>query len=821
MSRCRVVICLFLLVVCDLHAQQMSTKYYEENPSDEFFSFDVDMDPIDNFYLYQLYRNGSLFENRTRYITSSVDYSYRGIEPRNERYFFNALDLSPVFDSYADYSVISALRRMQPGYDRLIMGTVSPHATIMNSAVEYFSVRASDVRDGYRLRTQYADRNYRGAMSLSGAGEWGSFLRYAFNVGVKGGRDRFVDGVFSEGYHAAFDLEYTMASGDRLSFFALAAPSMHSTRTWAMQETFDLTGDNLYNPSWGWQDGRQRSSKIRRSATPIVALTYDFGVNERTVITSSLMWSWGEKSRSGLTWLDASSPIPDTYAYLPSYQIDSSLAESLADVWRGGDEQYTQINWRELYYQNLMNPTWQSVYVVDERVEQINNLQFSLMGVTRRGDVLESSYGLRYRTDGSHYFKRAADMLGGEWFYNIDQYLIGDVEYGDKYENDVLNPGRKVFEGEDFGYNYTMRRRALTMFGNVNYARSRLRLDLSGELNFSTLCRDGHYQKESLPSDSYGRSDELSFSSYAVKATAKYAFSINGSVAADVYAGEQEPLYDDVFISPQISNKTVAGREQLISVYGADMRLHRAFTFIEFDVAAYWNKHASPAEITRYYDDGYGEYCDMVLNDVVRRNSGVEMGVGLDLTGRLRLSLAYAYNSYQYMDNPRVDIYKDVDGEMLYTGGTAYMKGLISSSSPQEILSTGITYRMRDFRLNVDYAYMNKRYVMPSPLRRTERMLSYAASEESAVEWHEQEMLPSAGMLDLSLFRRFNVGEHSVMVSVVMKNVLNKKSVIYGGYEQMRFRKTTSDAGTQYRPYGSKYSYAYPRNCYLTLTYEF
>ncbi len=810
-----------VIAMQSMYAQQMSTKYYEENPQDDGLFAGLP-EGYELFFLYPLSIDEMKFERNTRFSTSSVDYSWRGIDRRKERFFVNGVDISPVFDEYTDSGLLFALRRYQPTSAYYYSSATSSFVTVTDDIVETYSVRPIDIRELYSVRLQYADRTGRAAATMTGMKQLDPFWRIAFSASFRGGRDRFVKGAFSETYHAAIGVERTLVAGNRLSLFVVAAPSMYSSRSWAMQEVFDLTGDNLYNPSWGMQDGRERSSKIRRNFTPMAMLTYDFTLSDKTHMSASAMYLTGEKSRSGLTWFDAATPLPDTYAYLPSYQTDDVMKQSLAEVWQRGDERYTQVDWTELYYQNMTSSSGMATYISDNRVERMNNFQFLLNGVTKADNGFQSSYGLRYRNDDSRYFKRATDMLGAEWALDVDQYLIDDVEYGDKYHNDMNNPDRVIRKGDEFGYNYSMRRSGLTLFGVVNYIHNRFRMDVSGETTFSSLYRNGHYRKESLPALSFGPSERLNLSSYALKAAARFAHTPNSHIALSAFATEREPLYDDIFLSPEASNKIVDDVRNEFS-YGGDLRLRHAFYFISMDLTAYWYKTTGRGEIIRYYDDAYAQYCDMALSNMSHRNSGVEAAFDVDVTNLLSLSAAIAYNSYEYTNNPQVDIYRDVDGEELFVNGVSHMKGYVSNTSPQMLVSLGVSYDFdRNTFIRANYTYFDRRYISLSPLRRTDRMLAHAPSIEAAKEWYEQERLPSAGVVDVFFYRRFGLKSGDrLSFSVSVKNLLNRKDVVYGGYEQMRFKKMSSGNKTVYRPYGSKYAYAYPRNCYVTVTYQF
>ena len=53
---------------------------------------------------------------------------------------------------------------------------------------------------------------------------------------------------------------------------ALSAMYKRGVGGGSVQEAYDLTGSNYYNPYWGFQDGGQRNSRVRSSNKPLLTL---------------------------------------------------------------------------------------------------------------------------------------------------------------------------------------------------------------------------------------------------------------------------------------------------------------------------------------------------------------------------------------------------------------------------------------------------------------------------------------------------------------------------------------------------------------------
>ena len=118
--------------------------------------------------------------------------------------------------------------------------------------------------------------------------------------------------------------------------------------------------------------------------------------------------------------------------------------------------------------------------------------------------------------------------------------------------------------------------------------------------------------------------------------------------------------------------------------------------------------------------------------------------------------------------------------------------------------------------------YAGIRYVEPMPLRRTDRIASQAGITPEAFEaFTHQQRLPDAVTLDASLFKTFYFERSRLTVSLLLHNLLGDSDVIYNGYESLRVRRVTAGDATFYTPHATRYTYAWPRSFYLTVSYRF
>src|SRR4029078_13518361 len=122
-------------------------------------------------------------------------------------------------------------------------------------------------------------------------------------------------------------------------------------------EMMDIAATHYYNPSWGYQDGKKRNANISKTNQPVIIVTHDFRISNKTDLTTSLSYSFGERSYSALDWYNAPDPRPDYYRYLPSYYKDDPIQlQQVYDTLKN-NEAARQINWNNLYNINRENTT--------------------------------------------------------------------------------------------------------------------------------------------------------------------------------------------------------------------------------------------------------------------------------------------------------------------------------------------------------------------------------------------------------------------------------------------------------------------------------
>ena len=144
----------------------------------------------------------------------------------------------------------------------------------------------------------------------------------------------------------------------RLTFTTFGSPVVRGQQSGSIQEVYDLTGNNLYNANWGYQNGKKRNSRVVRAIDPTAIIAYDGKLSDKVTLKTGLSFHFGKYGNTSLNWFDGADPRPDYYRYLPSYFLangNKATAEEYEALWRSGNPAFTQINWDNMVNANYNN----------------------------------------------------------------------------------------------------------------------------------------------------------------------------------------------------------------------------------------------------------------------------------------------------------------------------------------------------------------------------------------------------------------------------------------------------------------------------------
>ena len=804
-SRC----CLLFLLLPSLQAAAQS-------PDDEYYPYAEreerrEVLTTDSAIFYRAVQGVSdLYGDHTDFNLPQVAHKRRGLDYRAARTSLSGVDLP--------YRYFSLLRLLGAGEERYAGLAVAPGEWGPAGGVRLFRFPEGEPLQPYLASVRFTDRNYLFGAKVAAAKTLGDGWSLSAAADARTGRDMHVEGVFTNALTAGLRLAKRFGEGHELALLCIVPPSTRGTRLSSSEEAFSLTGDRLYNPAWGFQDGRVRNSRVRRETIPLAVVTYEVPLSPATSLTAAFGAEAGVSKYSMLDWYDARTPMPDNYRYLPSYAGDRET--ELA--WRSNDTRYTQVDWDELIRRNRM-AAGHAVYALEDRAERLCNLSANALLTTDVDGRLTLRYGVALRRENTRSYRQMRDLLGAEYITDIDRFLVDDDTYSNLLQNDLRHPDRTIREGDRFGYDYTLTARTALIHAQADYRADRFRADLSAELGSGAVSRRGHYEKELFPgAQSYGRSRVMRFTPYAFRALAGWAFTPRCYLEAAVQADARMPEAENLFFQPLYNNRTVDNPVPE-RTYAAELGWRFAGPVLDLQTTVFAVLTLDGTETRRYYDDMASVYCDMAVTGIGRLSYGIEAAADIRLSYRWRLSLAASAGRYKYARDPVVTVLSDVDNSAVDLRAVSRMGGCETGGAPQLTATAELAwFGSRGWGCRASAGYAGRRYVEPMALRRTDRIAGQGGITREAFEaFTRQERLADAFTLDASLFKSFYFDRSRLTAALMLRNLLGDADTPYGGYESLRVRRIRPGDDTLYTPHATRCTYAWPRSFYLTISYRF
>ncbi len=766
----------------------------------------------DTLLFYRLQQSPyDLYEDASAYRFSFVEFGRRG-----QFYMDRKALLDGVEVRHQNLSVLRRLGVAEQSFSGLSFGAWQMAGG--HTGMDLYSTHEATPIDGLNVGLFFSGRGYLGGVRATAHAALGAGWSTSIHTAAKGGDDIYIKGVYNNALDLAFRMGKQYESGANLSLVAIAALSDRGLRSGSTKEAFNLRGDKLYNPTWGKQSGKVRNSRTRQDSMPFVMLSYLQPLSPSTQLSLSIGGDYGIRKYGTLGWYDAMTPRPDNYRYLPSYYGSETIAAEVEKAWRQGDENYTQVNWNEIYNQNRMSSSG-AVYALESRAERVARGEAVLNFRSEISQHLMLNYGTRISLHNSRNYKQMESLLGALYLRDVDYYLMDDDTFASNHQNDLRNPDRKVGEGDRFAYDYSLSDNKITFVASINYRSDRWLWDVGLSVGSERFARRGYFEKEIYSgADSYGRSAVVKFTPYKFKTRLGYSFSAKHFADIAVALSDEAPSPENLFHNPQYNNR-VADNPDAEHHFSAEANYRYSSPDVKFVLTAYLISKRNQRQIFRAYDDLTATYCDVDVAGLGQLFYGVESAGSFRLSRNLELSYTAAAGEFTYSENPVVTHYDDRNGSVV-SRSLSYMGGCHVGGAPQLSASAQITYfTYRGWIASCGVQVVAMRYVDPSVIRRTERVAHQASlSPEIYNSFITQGRLSDSVTLDASLSRWFNVGRARWSVTLSAKNLLGNRNIEYSGYEQSRIRNYQSGATRVYMPMDDVVMYAYPRTFYAVIS---
>lgn len=821
--------------------------------------------------------NEDLFLTKTNFRFGHSYYNPRHYEQGYRTTFVNGAPINDVelggFRFSSVFGGLSHVTRNQQGITLYEENSLN-YADIGGSS--NLNLRASQFGAGNRATLSLTNRNYIGRLQFTHASGLKNGWAWVISAGGRYGEEGNAKGTYLKSAALFLAVERQFNLHHSLSLSLMAAPTEQATASWTTEEAYWLANSHYYNPYWGYQNGKKRSSRVRKTFEPTAFLTWDWNIDDRTKLTTTTIFRY---AKYGQTYINrtnnAADPRPDYYHYMPSsvFKVYKDVPDewqlyewqNYVDFWRASEEN-RQINWDKMYMinHNSVAEGGEAVYYLEEGHNDQLAWNFASTFNKRFSQQYKMDLGLNLNhTTGKHY-KTMNDLLGANYHTDTDRFASSDFgAYSPEAQNDLDNPNRRIFQGDKFGYNYNIYVNKAQLWTTHAYNKDKFSLVLSGNISGTTIQREGLMRNGRSPLHSKGHSETAKFLSGGAKYQLGYKFDAHSQLNFGGGFEYRPPLANRAFIDPQIKNDFVNGLENEF-IFHLDANYKFSFGRLDGMLKAYYTQFTDQVEQTQFFDDIKQKYSYLTMTNVEKLHYGVELALQYNFTSNFSLDFVGAIGDAKYRNNADAFITYDNADEVQFwdevhdTPLKVITDGMRVGCTPLTALSFGAKYNISGWFFEARLNYYDRSYIYFSPYLRlsdvipdvsptfiekvgegwsfTSEDLAYSgvallnkADADGNVTVNryipkKQEKFKSAWMLDLSIgkFIRFHGGK-SLSINLNLTNVTNNQNMVLRGREENRNDNTDKTGKTKQYDFGRnpKYMYAYPFNAFLNLNYRF
>ena len=830
-----------------------------------------------------LFGQNDVFNNIAGYNFSSVRFRVRGYSSESQDVYMAGVRMNDAITGYTPYSLWSGLNEAVRSKESVNGSEISDYGFGGYNGLTNIDPMASKVRTGWRgsVLTNSALYRLRLMMTYS-SGELDNGWSYAFSASARLGGNDWIKGVYYRSFGYYGSVEKKFGEEHKLGLTFMAAPGQRGAQNGSTQEVYDLMGDNMYNSNWGYYNGKVRNARVKKTHEPIAILKYDFTPESKKLKASAtVLYRFGKNGYTALDWYDAPDPRPDYYRNLPSYffmdntdynRLNYSKYMWAKEQWEQDIPSITHINWDRLYAVNAMNSTAdgnRSKYVIEERRTDQQDLNFAANAKWSPVNCFTLAGGLSHKWNRTEYYKILDDLLGGDYYVNIDQFAERDYASSvTMYQNDLdyyLKNGKAqtLKQGDKYGYDYYANVRRAEAWVSGKFSKFGLDVALAGRIGYTKYWREGLLRKGLFPGldangqpmtyegkvittydpitgdaiTSLGKSEVKDFLTGAAKLNVSYVIPGGHRVYANAAFIADAPNFNQAFISPRTRNSIVPNLKTNKTLT-ADLNYAYSNSGYDVRVTGYYTAIKDQSKVMSFYDDAQNSFTNFAMSGIDQRHIGLELGFKVPLpVPNLALQGVVSYGQFVYTSNPKM--YQTYDNsaaivEDTYGVTIPYWKSHPTadgktvkhyvSGTPQLATSLGLSWNKNYWFVDADVDYFDFAYLDMNPLYRTDMATSGPDKTVTPTEIEymaAQEKFKGAVLVNASVGKSWYIKRnYQLGFSLQVKNILNTTNLRTGGYEQTRLVDNTVSKERYYR-FDSKYFYMSGINYMLNIYFRF
>ena len=831
---------IILLIIQQVRAQTDTTTVSNEGEGTVIPTFTLSETDLNNESQSQdvsglLQASRDIFVSTAGYVFGPARFRVRGYDSRNLTVLMDGITLNDPESGRAYWSSWGGLNDITR-YNIVQNGIVSSEYGFGGvGGITEINARPSTFRKQTKFSYSLSNRSYRNRLMFTYAtgvtpGGWSLVT----SVSRRWAQEGYVEGTFYDAWGYFLGVEKQFSKRNSLTLTVFGSPTKRGKSGIAVQEAYDLTGNNYYNPYWGYQNGEKRNARVGNYHQPMITLTDYWKISEKTKIKLAASYWFGKGGSTALNWVEASDPRPDYYRYLPSwYNLigDSATADYYAEQWRTNDD-YRQINWDALYFANSKflytvenvdgiegnNITgYRSKYIIEERRNDKSQFQVNgdFTSFINNNISLYGGFNLSFYK--GHQYKMINDLLGGDYWLDIDKYASGDpFEIPASAQSDLNHPNRIVKEGDIFGYDYDANIQTQNVFGEANFTYRKVDFYLGASFTHTNFWRTGNMRNGHFPLNSYGEGHKNNFYNFGLKGGVTYKINGRNYFTGNLTYRTRAPYFRDSYISVRTRDFTVDNLKSE-TIYSGDINYVLRTPAVKARLTLYYTQFKDKTWLRSFYHEALNSFVNYIMTGVDELNTGMELGIEANISPTVSVSGVFGYGQYIYTSRPMATITQDNDALLLAKDREVYLENYYVGGMPQVVASLGIRYNAPKYWfIGINGNYFGNTYLPVNPDRHTEEALAGLPEGDYRIPGVlAQEKLPDGMTVDMFGGKSWRIHhKYTFGFSVSLSNLLNNTGYVMGGYEQLRYDPTNINK------FPPKYAYLYGRTFFLNIYFR-
>ncbi|WP_445714436.1 carboxypeptidase-like regulatory domain-containing protein [Flavobacterium sp.] len=765
----------------------------------------------------------------------------RGLDNEYGVTMINGISMNKLYDGRPQWSNWGGLNDATRNQE-FTMGSAPSDYTFGSAlGTQEINTRASFYRPGTRISMSGTNTNYSWrTMGTHASGMNKQGWAFVVSASRRWAQEGYFEGTDYAANSLFASVEKKINDKHSLNLTAIYAQNSRGKNSPNTQEVNDLMGIK-YNSYWGWQDGKKRNSRDKDVEEPIVMLSHYWKITEKTTLNTNVAFQTGSIGNSRLDFQLGNNPDPTYYRNLPSYynNLGDASGAAAAETFFLNN---SQINWNAMYLANQNSAfPGRSVYVLYEDRTDDNQLSANSIINSSISENVSLTAAANFRKLRSHNHQNLLDLMGGQYFLDIDPFYTGDAS-----QSDLNNPNRQIGENESYGYNYLLHALTFDGFTQFKFTYDKADFYLAQSFSRTEYQREGLYRNGIYADNSYGKGESVTFENFGFKGGLTYK--LNGRNYFDFNGLYQTkaPSLRNSFSNARMNNVITPDltNEKIVS---ADASYILRAPKFKARITGFYSKIQDATEISFFYGEGIGSdtggdedtFVSEIVTGIDKQNMGAELGIEYQITSTIKATVAASYGQYIYSDNAKLKTNDDAlaaEGNNSLTDfGTVYIKNYHQPGMPQTAASFGLEYRDPNFWwIGANINYLANSYIDVASILRTDNFSidsntgdNYSgATPETVRDILKQEKFDSFALLNLTGGKSWRISKANRNTVGFFASINNLLDVEYktGGFEQSRkatFPDLQGDLANGTPSFGPKYFYGYGRTYFVNFYINF